>query len=298
MKYYLFAFRPRQWTKNLIVFAAPFFNFEFRSEIWFSASYAFIIFCMISSSVYLINDSIDIEVDKKHPEKKFRPIASGNVSISTARALSISLVFLSVVLSSQISSLLTLIILLYFFFQIIYCLKLKNQPILDIFCIASGFLLRGIAGLVAAFLPISPWFIITIGLSALFLVIEKRKAELRLAIDRKLFTRKVLERYSLPLLLRLESCVSTSSFVTYSLWASGPTLGGAKSPWMMITIPFVLFGIFRYQFISDPEEANRLKVRKPLINCEKPEEILLSDLGIRMTILGWILTTLIIGLVT
>jgi len=298
MKYYLFAFRPRQWTKNLIVFAAPFFNFEFRSEIWFSASYAFIIFCMISSSVYLINDSIDIEVDKKHPEKKFRPIASGNVSISTARTLSISLVFLSVVLSSQISSLLTLIILLYFFFQIIYCLKLKNQPILDIFCIASGFLLRGIAGLVAAFLPISPWFLITIGLSALFLVIEKRKAELRLAIDRKLFTRKVLERYSLPLLLRLESCVSTSSFVTYSLWASGPTLGGAKSPWMMITIPFVLFGIFRYQFISDPEEANRLKVRKPLINCEKPEEILLSDLGIRMTILGWILTTLIIGLVT
>ena len=298
MKYYLFAFRPRQWTKNLIVFAAPFFNFEFRSEIWFSASYAFIIFCMISSSVYLINDSIDIEVDKKHPEKKFRPIASGKVSIPTARTLSISLVFLSVVLSSQISSLLTLIILLYFFFQIIYCLKLKNQPILDIFCIASGFLLRGIAGLVAAFLPISPWFLITIGLSALFLVIEKRKAELRLAIDRKLFTRKVLERYSLPLLLRLESCVSTSSFVTYSLWASGPTLGGAKSPWMMITIPFVLFGIFRYQFISDPEEANRLKVRKPLINCEKPEEILLSDLGIRMTILGWILTTLIIGLVT
>ena len=132
----------------------------------------------------------------------------------------------------------------------------------------------------------------------LFLVIEKRKAELRLAVDRKLFTRKVLERYSLPLLLRLESCVSTSSFVTYSLWASGPTLGGAKSPWMMITIPFVLFGIFRYQFISDPEEANRLKVRKPLINCEKPEEILLSDLGIRITILGWILTTLIIGLVT
>ena len=298
MKYYLFAFRPRQWTKNLIVFAAPFFNFEFRSEIWFSASYAFIIFCMISSAVYLINDSLDIEVDKKHPEKRFRPIASGKVKTSTARTLSIVLFCLSFYFSSQISTLLTLIILLYFFIQIIYCFKLKNQPILDIFCIASGFLLRGIAGLVAAFLPISPWFLITIGLSALFLVIEKRKAELRLAIDKKFFTRKVLERYSLPLLLRLESCVSTSSFVTYSLWASGPTLGGAKSPWMMLTIPFVLFGIFRYQFISDPEEANRLKVSKPLINCEKPEEILLSDLGIRVTILGWILTTLIIGLVT
>jgi len=298
MKYYLFAFRPRQWTKNLIVFAAPFFNFEFRSEIWFSASCAFIIFCMISSSVYLINDSLDIEVDKKHPEKRFRPIASGKVSISKAITLSTTFFCLSVFFSSQISSLLTLIILLYFFIQIFYCFKLKNQPIVDIFCIASGFLLRGIAGLVAAFLPISPWFLITIGLSALFLVIEKRKAELRLAINKQLFTRKVLERYSLPLLLRLESCVSTSSFVTYSLWASGPTLGGAKSPWMMLTIPFVLFGIFRYQFISDPEEANRLKVRKPLINCEKPEEILLSDLGIIITILGWILTTLIIGLVT
>ena len=298
MKYYLFAFRPRQWTKNLIVFAAPFFNFEFRSEIWFSASCAFIIFCMISSSVYLINDSLDIEVDKKHPEKRFRPIASGKVSISKAITLSTTFFCLSVFFSSQISSLLTIIIFLYFFIQIFYCFKLKNQPIVDIFCIASGFLLRGIAGLVAAFLPISPWFLITIGLSALFLVIEKRKAELRLAINKQLFTRKVLERYSLPLLLRLESCVSTSSFVTYSLWASGPTLGGAKSPWMMLTIPFVLFGIFRYQFISDPEEANRRKVRKPLINCEKPEEILLSDLGIIITILGWILTTLIIGLVT
>ena len=109
----------------------------------------------------------------------------------------------------------------------------------------------------AADIPLSPWFLLTVGLLALFLAIEKRKAELRSAQNRGVVTRAVLERYSLPLLLRLESTVATSAFMCYSLWAAGPALRGATTSWMLLTVPFVLVGIFRYQLLSDPDETNR-----------------------------------------
>lgn len=292
---YFIACRPSQWTKNLIVFSAPLFSFSFERNIWLSAVYAFFIFCLISSSIYLINDSLDVKSDRNHPRKKFRPIASGKVSIRSALLIATVLFISSLVIAWTISKALFLVFLLYFLIQIFYCLYLKRKPILDIFSIASGFLLRAIAGIVACSLPSSPWFLLTVGLLALFLAIEKRKAELRLSIERGLFTREVLKRYSLPLLLRLEGLVSTSSFITYSLWASGPLLGGANSPWMMISIPFVLIGIFRYQLLSDPEESERRKESDPDHSSEKPEEILLYDRGIKLTLLGWLSTIIIIG---
>ena len=178
---------------------------------------------------------------------------------------------------------------------LVYCLYLKRKPILDIFSIASGFLLRAIAGIAACSLPNSPWFLLTVGLLALFLAIEKRKAELRLSSEKGQVTREVLKRYSLPLLLRLEGLVSTSAFITYSLWASGPVLKGAGSTWMMLTIPFVLVGIFRYQLLSDPDESMRRKESNPDHATEKPEEIFLTDKGIQLTFLSWLATTAIIG---
>ena len=289
------ACRPSQWTKNFIVFSAPLFSFSFEVNIWLSGLYAFITFCLVSSSIYLINDSIDIKSDSKHPRKKFRPIASGKISIVSALIIALLLFISSLLISWSISKSLCLVVLLYFFIQVFYCFYLKKKPILDIFSIASGFLLRAIAGIAACSLPNSPWFLLTVGLLALFLAIEKRKAELRLSIERGFFTREVLKRYSLPLLLRLEGLVSTSSFLTYSLWASGPLLGGANSPWMMITIPFVLIGIFRYQLLSDPEESERRRELDPDHATEKPEEILISDRGIKLTLLGWLITVAIIG---
>ena len=150
--------------------------------------------------------------------------------------------------------------------------------------------------MVAGGFSFSPWFLLTVGLLALFLAIEKRKTELRLAQDLGLITRKVLERYSVPLLLRLESLVATSAFMTYSLWSAGPALNGASTPWMLLTVPFALVGIFRYQLLSDPEEAERRSLLAPERTSEKPEEILLGDKGIQMTFLAWLLTVVVVGL--
>ncbi len=292
----ILACRPKQWTKNLLVFAGPIFDFRFENQIFISAFAAFLSFCLVSSSIYLLNDCIDIESDRKHPKKKFRPIAAGKVSKLSALIFSIILLLFSITITLGLSKILTAVIIFYFLIQLIYCLRLKREPILDIFCIASGFLLRAIAGIAAASLPNSPWFLLTIGLLALFLAIEKRKAELRLSQKRGVLTRSVLKRYSLPLLLRFESLVSTSSFVTYSLWASGPILKGASTSLMMLTIPFVLAGIFRYQLLSDPDESERRIKSKKDNSSERPEEILLNDNGIKFTIFGWFITTIVIGL--
>lgn len=194
------------------------------------------------------------------------------------------------------SAALTGVILFYGLIQVGYCFRLKRIPLLDLFCIASGFLLRAIAGVIAGGLGFSPWFLLTVGLLALFLAIEKRKAELRGVQDRGVITRKVLERYSLPLLLRLESLVATSAFMSYSLWASGPALNGASTPWMLLTVPFALVGIFRYQLLSDPQEAERRRSESPEHTSEKPEEILLGDPGIQLTLLAWLLTVVVVGL--
>lgn len=293
----LVACRPRQWPKNLLVFAAPLFAFRFEPELWWRTGGALVAFCLISSAIYLLNDCLDVAADRAHPSKRRRPIASGLVSVPLALVTGALLAAVSLSLAAGISSMLAAVVLLYGLIQVGYCLRFKRMALLDLFCIASGFLLRAIAGAVAAMLPPSPWFLLTVGLLALFLAIEKRKAELRVAQDRGVITRVVLERYSLPLLLRLESLVATSAFMSYSLWAAGPLLGGAPTSWMLLTVPFVLVGIFRYQLLSDPEESERRRTLTPEQSSEKPEEILLGDRGIQYTLAGWLLITTAIGVI-
>lgn len=289
------ACRPRQWTKNLLVFAAPLFAFRFSSGIWLAAAGAMASFCLVSSAIYLLNDCLDIEVDRVHPTKCRRPIPAGLVSVPLALGTASILALGSLLLGWAITPALAGIVLLYALIQLAYCLWLKRQPLLDLFCIASGFLLRAIAGVVAAGLGFSPWFLLTVGLLALFLAIEKRKAELRFSESRGVVTRKVLQRYSLPLLLRLESLVATSAFMSYSLWAAGPTLKGAPTSWMLLTVPLVLAGIFRYQLLSDPEESDRRRTLMPDHTTEKPEEILLGDRGIQLILLAWLAVATAIG---
>jgi 4-hydroxybenzoate polyprenyltransferase len=292
----LIACRPRQWPKNLLVFAAPLFAFNLDPDLWWRASAALVAFCLISSSIYLLNDCLDVAADRAHPRKCRRPIAAGLVSVPAALTTGALLAVASLSLAAWISTMLAAVVLLYGLIQVGYCLKFKQMPLLDLFCIASGFLLRAIAGVVAGGFGFSPWFLLTVGLLALFLAIEKRKAELRVAQDRGVITRAVLERYSLPLLLRLESIVATSAFMSYSLWAAGPALNGASTTWMLLTVPFALVGIFRYQLLSDPEEAQRRRLLDPERTSEKPEEILLGDLGIQLTLYGWLLTVVVVGL--
>jgi 4-hydroxybenzoate polyprenyltransferase len=182
--------------------------------------------------------------------------------------------------------------------QIAYNKRLKRAPILDIFAIAGGFILRAWAGAAAIGIVLSPWFLLGVAMLALFLGVEKRKAELRwyeLQGGKK--TRAVLKRYSMELLLRLENTVTTGAVMSYALWSSGPQVQGAPTPWMMVTLPFVLYGIFRYQLLSDPKEicwragTNKLESN---IRTERPEEILLSDLPMQLTLIGWVTTIILV----
>lgn len=158
------ACRPKQWTKNLLVFAAPFFAFRIEPDVWFDAVCALVAFCMISSAIYLLNDSIDAEADRKHLRKRYRPIAAGLLSVPRALTASALLVVVSLIIAVAISTLLAGVILAYGLIHVAYCLRFKREPLLDLVCIASGFLLRAMAGGVAAGMTLSPWFLLTVGL--------------------------------------------------------------------------------------------------------------------------------------
>tara|TARA_Y100000813_G_C24119718_1_gene332035 strand:+ start:185 stop:1123 length:939 start_codon:yes stop_codon:yes gene_type:complete len=290
------ACRPIQWTKNLLVFAVILFSFKLNKLILINSFYAFISFCFISSAIYLINDIRDIRKDKLHPKKRYRPIPKGDISLNLVKFSSIFLATLGLFIGYLISIKFLLIIIIYGVIQILYCIRLKKEPLLDIICIASGFLLRAISGVIASGLNFSPWFILTIGLLALFLAVEKRKAELIFYKETSILTRETLEKYSLPLLQRYESLLSSSTFISYSLWAAGPSLNGASSPWMLLSIPFVLLGIFRYLFISDPEVSKNLSSKGISLSTENPELILIYDSGIRNLIIFWIITIVLIGI--
>ena len=287
------ASRPNQWTKNLLVFLAPLFAFSFETQTLLTSIKAFIAFCLISSSIYLINDSIDKDKDKEHPTKKFRAIASGLVSIKSAFILSLVYFSLSFIIGFSINIFFGFILILYFLVQILYCFKLKQIPIIEFFCIASGFILRSVAGGVAANIFISSWFLLSVGMLSLFLAVEKRKAEIVNLQNSKLNTRKVLKSYSLTLINKFEAVLTSSTIMTYSLWAYGPSIGGAKSPYMIITIPLVMLGIFRYQMLSDIKQNRILK--KSNINLETPEKIIFTDKPIQIILLSWLLIIIYIG---
>ena len=291
------AIRPIQWSKNLLVFASLLFSFQLNQYILIKSFYGFISFCFISSAIYLFNDIRDISKDKLHPTKRYRPIASGKIPKTFAKIASLIFVLISLKIAQSISYQFLFIILLYLLIQIAYCIRLKREPLLDIFCIASGFLLRAISGLVATELRFSPWFILTIGLLALFLAVEKRKAELFYYKKTSILTRDILKSYSLPLLLRYESLLVSGTFISYSLWAAGPSLNGASSAWMLITLPFVLMGLFRYQFISDPEISEIRKYNGKSLTTENPELILIHDKAIRLIVVLWLISVLIVGII-
>ncbi|MEO0373780.1 MAG: decaprenyl-phosphate phosphoribosyltransferase [Cyanobacteria bacterium P01_A01_bin.17] len=290
---YLRALRPQQWTKNLIVFAAPLFAFRLTFQSLLQGSLAFLLFCCVSSSFYLLNDVADLSSDRRHPVKRYRPIAAGLIPVPVAIATAIGLLTVSQVIGWYHSSALGLTLVAYALLQVAYNLRLKHVAILDLFAIATGFILRAWAGAVVVGVALSTWFLLCTAMLALFLGIEKRKAELRLLqlSDRK--TRSVLKSYSMPLLNRMEGIVTTGAIMSYALWSSGPLLKGASTAWMLSTLPFVLYGIFRYQLLSEPPDTPGdadLETK----TTERPEEVLLKDVPIQLTLVGWVLTVAVI----
>lgn len=292
LRSHLKALRPKQWTKNLVVFAAPLFAFEISTKSLFGGLLAFCLFCAASSSFYLLNDIFDVKSDRQHPVKCKRPIASGAVAIPTAIAMAATLLTIALVIGWWNSPGLGLAILSYALLQVAYNLRLKHTVILDVIAISSGFILRTFAGAAATDITLSSWFLLCTAMLALFLGIEKRKAELRLSELKGSKSRVVLYRYSLPLLNRMESVVTNGTIITYALWSSGPLVRGASTAWMMLTLPFVLYGVFRYQLLSDPQEiARRSNEGEGGGQTERPEEVLLGDKPLLLTVLAWVATT-------
>ncbi len=262
--------RPHHWVKNVVVLAAPLFALALDLGSLLRVGWAFVAFSMTASAFYLINDVRDIEEDRKHPVKQHRPIAAGLVPIPLALSAAAVLLTAGLVGSYVLAPWLALTIGAYAFIQAGYNLGLKEQPIIDIMVIAGGFVLRALGGAAAAGVPASGWFILCIGLLAFFLGIEKRKAELR-EVGEEEKTRSVLQEYSLPWLRRMEGVVTASALMAYALW----TLEGADTPWMLATVPFVAYAIFRYQYLTENGKG------------QQPEKILATDYKIILCVFVW-----------
>jgi 4-hydroxybenzoate polyprenyltransferase len=266
--------RPRQWTKNLFVFAGLVFDRQLFMLTSLERTFlAFVVFSLISGSVYLINDIFDIQADQQHPLKKNRPIASGRLQARTALIVAVVISASALALSFLLSSELALIAGLYLLLNLAYSKWLKHVVLLDVMVIAFGFVLRVAAGVsVIQVQRFSPWLYACITLLALLLGFGKRRAEMAFHNND---TRRVLEGYSIPLLDQLLTVVAASTIMAYSLYTfSAPNLPG--SYWMMLTIPFVLYGVFRYLYLVQIKNGGG-----------EPEELLLKDHPLQSTVLLW-----------
>jgi len=269
--------RPKQWTKNLILFAALIFSQNlFSLSVLAQAVAAFIIFCIISGCVYIINDLLDLTQDKIHPIKSTRPLASGKLKPSTAMAAVVFLLLLSfgsAVLGCNYQF--TIVALCYFILQLAYSTYLKHVVILDVFSIAAGFVLRAIAGAEVIAVPFSTWLLFCTILLSLFLALSKRRHELILLEDDAIHHRKILFEYSPYLLDQMIAVVTASTVITYTLYTvADETVGKFGTDRLKYTVPFVLYGIFRYLYLIHQKNEGG-----------SPEKVLLNDIPLILCIL-------------
>ncbi|HSD64608.1 MAG TPA: decaprenyl-phosphate phosphoribosyltransferase [Ignavibacteriaceae bacterium] len=278
--------RVPQWIKNLFVFVPLIFSLNlFRSEYFLSTLLGFIIFCFTSSIVYILNDIIDAEADRAHPRKKDRPIASGKISPLQGILIALVLVIIVIILCYGLSSSFIMLIVLYFLINILYSLKLKHMVLLDIFSIAAGFLIRVLAGAVIIHVAVSSWLILTTMFISLFLAVMKRHSELVLVTeDSDLSTRKVLAFYSVNFADQIATVAAAGVIICYALYTLAErTISVFQTENLIYTTPFVVFGIFRYMFLVYMNKRG-----------ENTTQILISDIPMIITVVLYVLTTLLI----
>ncbi len=264
----------------MLVFAAPVFAEKFIDiNAVVATILAFICFSLTASTVYILNDIMDVEKDRLHPEKSKRPIASGDLSIGMAKVLGVLLLSTALLVSYWVEPWFTVILVVYFIVNVFYSIQLKHVVIVDVMIIALGFVLRGFSGAVVIEVRMTSWFILCTMLLALFLALSKRRHELELFSGDKLRQRKVLEHYSTGLLDQMISIVTSATIMSYSLYTAttGPNTA------MMWTIPFVIYGIFRYLYLVHMREGGG-----------SPEKVLLDDKHILGTVLLFGLSVMII----
>ena len=276
--------RPKQWTKNVFVLAALVFDDKLLvPHFLFRALLAFGLFCAISGAVYLINDLADIEKDRRHPAKRNRPLPSGQLSPSLARAAAIVLSIGSVLLSFLLDTRFAAIASAYLILMILYSFWLKNIVLIDVFTVASGFVLRVAAGVVIVRAArFSPWLYLCMVFGALFIAISKRRHELLLLNENANAHRTIFDEYNVPLLDDMIRLVTTSTAMAYSLYTfSAPNLPGNHA--MMLTIPLVLYALFRYMYLVQVKGEGGA-----------PEDLILEDRPLLLSVVLWGLAAVLI----
>lgn len=276
--------RPKQWTKNVLIFAALVFDRQlFQLEPVLRTGAGFLLLCLASSTIYLMNDIADIEQDRQHPKKKFRPLASGSLSVHIAATAALLFALIAIAASFALNPGFGTILFLYLIINLFYSFWLKHIPIIDVMLVASGFVLRVGAGVSLITVErFSPWLYVCTTLLALFVSFGKRRAEIRLLADKANSHRRVLDGYSITLLDQLIGIVSATTIMAYSLY----TFSAENLPdnhLMMLTIPFVLYGIFRYLYLIQIEDAGGA-----------PDELILSDYPLLATFILWGLLSILI----
>jgi len=276
--------RPRQWMKNVLIFIPLVFDRQLDNMAAFMTTLAgFALLCLVASAVYLINDLTDLEADRRHPEKMKRPLASGELPVAAAIWATALLLLIAVPLAYFLSPSFAVVQLTYLLLNLAYSKWLKHIAIIDVIVLASFYLLRVVAGLtliqVARF---SPWLYVVTTLGALYIGFGKRRAELSLLAGEASNHRRVLDGYTIPLLDQFITIVSATTIVAYSLYTfSAPNL--PENHAMMLTIPFAIYGIFRYLYIVQTKQGGGA-----------PEEELLADRPLQFTIFLWGVTVLVI----
>jgi 4-hydroxybenzoate polyprenyltransferase len=276
--------RPKQWTKNVFVLAALVFDDKLLVPHFLSrALLAFVLFCAVSGSVYLVNDLADIEKDRQHPAKRNRPLASGQLSPTVARAAAIVLSIGSVLLSFLLDTWFAVIVTAYLLLMILYSFWLKNIVLIDVFTVAAGFVLRVAAGVVIVRAArFSPWLYLCMVFGALFIAISKRRHELLLLNENANAHRSIFDEYNMPLLDDMIRLVTTSTAMAYSLYTfSAPNLPGNHA--MMLTIPLVLYALFRYMYLVQVKGEGGT-----------PEDLILEDRPLLLSVVLWGLAAVLI----
>jgi len=277
--------RPAQWIKNLFIFAALIFSQKFLDFfLVLKTGAAFLLFCLLSSSVYFFNDLLDIEEDKIHPKKSKRPIASGEISKNEAISLFIALSIISLFLAFWLNEYFFIASLTYFVLQLAYSMKLKHVVIVDVFIIASGFVIRVVAGGLVIGVPISSWLLICSMLLALFLAMSKRRHEIVILEDVASNHRPILREYSPYLLDQMIAVVTASTLIAYCLYTiSVKTVERFGTTNLLFTVPFVLYGIFRYLYLIHQKGKG-----------DSPESLIIRDYPLLINILLWVGTVFVI----
>ena len=277
--------RPRQWVKNVFLFVGLVFSQNlFQIDLFIKVCEGFLVFCLAASSIYVFNDIHDRESDRRHPEKYRRPLAQGSLLVSEAYMVSMVLAAVALMLAFMMDRTFLLILLAYFVLNLAYSLKIKQVVILDIMFIASGFVLRILAGTTLAGVNPSDWLVICTITLSLFLGFSKRRNELVLMGENAGTQRKVLKEYSIHFLDQMISMVTACTVMSYILYTVSPeTVGRFGTKNLMFSIPFALFGVFRYLYL--------IYLKKKMGD---PIDLILKDFPFLLNILLWISAVMII----